>query len=47
MYKEALKAEYSADYANKEQTRLILAYDNDSCVNRNQKAYQDLLDLDK
>ncbi len=47
MYKEALKAEYSADYANKEQTRLILAYDNDSCVSRNQKAYQDLLDLDK
>lgn len=47
MYKEALKAEYSADYANKEQTRLILAYDNETCVNRNQKAYQDLLDLDK
>ena len=47
MYKEAMKAEYSADYANKEQTRLILAYDNETCVNRNQKAYQDLLDLDK
>ena len=47
MYKEALKAEYSADYANKEQTRLILEFDNDTCVNRDQKAYQDLLDLDK
>jgi len=42
-----MKAEYSADYANKEQTRLILAYDNETCVSRNQKTYQDLLDLDK
>ncbi len=47
MYMEALKAEYSSQYANKEQTRLILEFDNDSCVSRNQKAYQDLLDLDK
>jgi hypothetical protein len=47
MYKEALKAEYSSQYANKEQTRLIIEYDNETCVNRIQSAYQDLLDLDK
>ncbi|MBE7094076.1 MAG: hypothetical protein E7367_05280 [Clostridiales bacterium] len=47
MYAEAMKEQYSADYANNEQTRLILKYDNGTCVSRNQKTYQDLLDLDK
>ena len=47
MYAEAMKEQYSADYANNEQTRLILKYDNETSVNRIQKAYQDLLDLDK
>lgn len=47
LYAEALKEQYSADYANNEQTRLILKFDNGDCVNRIQKTYQDLLDLDK
>ena len=46
-YATALKEQYSANYANNEQTRLILEYDNDTFVERNQKTYQDLLDLDK
>lgn len=47
LYAEAMKEQYSADYANDEQNRLILEFDNDTCVSRNQKTYQDLLDLDK
>ncbi len=47
LYREALKDQYTADYANSEQTRLILEYDNETYVVRNQKTYQDLLDLDK
>ena len=46
-YAKALKEQYSEDYANNEQTRLILEYDNETYVARNQKTYQDLLDLDK
>ena len=47
LYADALKEQYTAEYANSEQTRLILAYDNETYVARHQKAYQDLLDLDK
>ena len=47
LYAEAMKANYSTEYANDEQTRLILAFDNDSCVTRHEKAYKDLLELDK
>ena len=47
LYAEAMKEQYSADYASDEQNRLILEYDNETCVVRNQKTYQDLLDLDK
>ncbi len=47
LYAKAMKEQYSADYATDEQNRLILEYDNETCVNRNKKTYQDLLDLDK
>ncbi len=47
LYAEAMKEQYSADYATDEQNRLVLEYDNETCVVRNQKTYQDLLDLDK
>lgn len=47
LYAEAMKANYSTEYANDEQTRLILAFDNDSCVTRHEKAYKDLLELDE
>ena len=46
-YAEAMKEQYSASYATDEQNRLILEYDNETCVDRYQKTYQDLLDLDK
>ena len=47
LYAEAMKEQYSASYATGEQNRLILEFDNETCVDRNQKTYQDLLDLDK
>ena len=47
LYAEAMKEQYSAEYATDEQNRLVLEYDNETCVVRDQKTYQDLLDLDK
>jgi hypothetical protein len=47
IFAEAMKEPYSGGYATDEQNRLVLQFDNETCVVRNQKTYQDLLDLDK
>ncbi|MBQ8374095.1 MAG: hypothetical protein IJX98_00785 [Clostridia bacterium] len=46
LYAEAMKEQYSSEYANTVQSQLITQFDNDDCVTRFTSAYQDLLDLD-
>jgi hypothetical protein len=45
LYAEAMKEQYSAQYANSKQTDIINAYNNDECVTLYTKAYKDLLAL--
>lgn len=46
LYAEAMKAEYSSQYANSVQSDLITVYNNEDCVTLYKKAYQDLLELE-
>ena len=46
LYAEAMKEQYSAQYANSIQSDIINAYNNETSVTLYTKAYQDLLELD-
>ena len=47
LFYESIKETAYSNYSTEKQNALLLEYNNDSCVTRYQKAYQDLLDLDK
>lgn len=47
LYYETMKEAAFNNYANEEQTRVIREYDSDACVTRIEKAYKDLLEMDK
>ena len=47
LFYDSVKESAYTNYATEEQNRILIEYDTEACVTRNQKAYQDLLDLDK
>ena len=47
LFYEYVKESAFTDHATEEQNRVLLKYSSDTSVTRNQKAYQDLLDMDK